>query len=206
MTQEHITLEEYNREFRRRKGHANLGKQFETMLNRAHVRYEASGLAVIYNVPNAFNFCSEGEYARLMSQIKARLGDGRTMKRVQTPCDFIGCVGRLAVAFDAKQFSNKSIALKEFKPHQVEGLAKWEQIGALAGFMVYAAEGGEVFWLKASQVREAQARVMYARKGKAAHPKSFSVGWLKENALFVGVFHEGQPCLWLEALTGAKEG
>lgn len=181
--------------------HANRGKALEAMLDRTHERYKHERRAVIYHVPNAFTYCPERAYQRLDPYLKARLGTGLTMVRVKTPCDYIGGAKGFPLAFDAKEFHGASIPLDDFTPHQVEGLLGFERVG-LAGFMVYARRAGQVFWVRAGQVREAQDKVAF-QKGRGAHPKSFNLAWLEENAVLVCRTHDGGEVDWLPVLTGA---
>jgi len=48
-----------------------------------------------------------------------------------------------------------------FKRPQVEELCDHEAAGALAGFMVHFALTGDVFWVVAIAVRDAQYRVLF---------------------------------------------
>jgi penicillin-binding protein-related factor A (putative recombinase) len=213
---EQMTLEQYNAEIKHKESHGSRGKMFERMLNAAHKQYAQLGIASIYNIPNAFDWCSEEVFSRTPPQRRARMGDGRTLRRIMTPFDYIGTikvvgsgVGRVrepAIAFaaDAKQFSGARISLDKFEAHQIEGLALWHMLGALAGFLVYAVDTGRCYWLTGLQVRDASDKARHQLKGQGKHPKTLTHAWLDEHALLLGIFRPGQAVLWVETLTGME--
>lgn len=76
----------------------------------------------------------------------------------------------------------------------------------IAGFMGHFTRTGEVFWVVAIAVRDAQDRVFF-QVGKGKHPKSLSLEWMRGHALHVyTVRHEGDMCDYLPALLKAAEG
>lgn len=95
---------------RGRESHGNRGKEFESILKRTHDYYRARGVADVDYIPNAFTYCSEGEFSKLPPEMKARMGDGRTLKRVKSSGDYRGTLRGLGLAFDAKQISGTALS------------------------------------------------------------------------------------------------
>ena len=56
----------------------------------------------------------------------------------QSTVDFIGCVMGKAIAFDAKETTNKtSFPLANIKKHQLDFLDYWEAAGGIAFFLIH---------------------------------------------------------------------
>lgn len=89
---------------------------------------------------------------------------------------------------------------------RVEELCDHEASGALAGFLVLFTRTGEVFFVAAIAVRDAQDRVLF-QAGKGKHPKSLSLEWMRAHALHVyTVRHEGDMCDYLPKLWEVNDG
>jgi penicillin-binding protein-related factor A (putative recombinase) len=171
---------------RARQSHGNRGKEFERMLEKTHHYYGVRGVADVVYIENAFIYCSEGEFARLPRELKARMGDGRTLKRVRTSGDYRGTLRGRGIAFDAKQFSDDRLALGIIPRHQVEALSSFARAGGLGGFMVYARRVSTVYWVNALLMRDMCDRAL-SSKGV----KTLNLKWFAENAVSVGVVVPG---------------
>jgi penicillin-binding protein-related factor A (putative recombinase) len=164
---------------RGRESHGNRGKDFERILERTHRRYREQGVADVDYIPNAFVYCSEWEWKRLPRTSTARMGDGRTLKRVQTSSDYRGTLRGLGLAFDAKEFSDDRLSLKKLPRHQVDSLARFARARGIAGFMVWAKRAGTVYWVPAALM----SKVYYEAFGKGV--KTLNLAWFEEHAVRV---------------------
>lgn len=171
---------------RAHQSHGNRGKEFERMLERTHHYYRVRGVADVDYIPNAFAYCSEAEFARLPREMKARMGDGRTLKRVRTSGDYRGTLGGRGLAFDAKQFSDDRLQLKKIPRHQVEALYSFARAGGIAGFMVYVRQASSVYWVDAFTMRD-----LYDRALSSTGVKTLNLLWFANNALPIGSVVEG---------------
>lgn len=167
-------------DIRARESHGNRGKEFEGMLEKTHHYYRVRGVADVDYIPNAFIYCSEADYRRLAPEMKARMGDGRTLRRARTSGDYRGTLRGRGLAFDAKQFSDERLQLKKIPRHQLESLCSFARAGGIAGFMVYARQVGKVYWVEARQMRDLCDRAL-SSKGV----KTLNLDWFVENALLV---------------------
>ena len=199
MTQEQMSLEQFNA----RRGHSNLGMDFQRMLDHAHDEYRERGYGRMQRNEQKWEYTSRRRAESFPPERRARTGHGRDMIRVKSDPDYAGGLLGRYYTFDAKEFSGTSIPLSNFDRAQVENLCASERGRCVAGFMVYSKDTAQVFFVRASQVRDAQDLVLHQGKGRGKNPKSFNREWLIENAVQIGVFHTGQPVLWLEVL-GAK--
>jgi penicillin-binding protein-related factor A (putative recombinase) len=178
---EQQTLAAVGASFRARQSHGNRGKEFERMLEKTHHYYRVRGVADVDYIPNAFAYCSEGEFQRLPRELKARMGDGRTLKRVRTSGDYRGTLSGLGLAFDAKQFSDDRLQLKKIPRHQVEALCSFARARGIGGFMVYAVRAAAVYWVDAFTMRALCDQAL-TNKGM----KTLNLSWFAANAVPIG--------------------
>ena len=150
------------------------------MLEKTHHFYRARGIADVEYIENAFIYCSENEFRRLPTTLKARMGDGRTLKRVKTSGDYRGTLLGRGLAFDAKQFGDDRLELKKIPRHQVESLYAFSRAG-IAGFMVYARRVSTVYWVDARVLGE-----LYYAAVFGTGVKTLNLAWFADNALSVG--------------------
>ena len=155
------------------------------MLERTHQFYRVKGVADVDYIENAFVYCSEREFDRLPRELKARMGDGRTLKRVKTSGDYRGTLRGLGLAFDAKQISGDRLELKKIPRHQVESLSSFARAGGIGGFMVWVRRAGAVYWVPARKMNE----VYYAAYGRGV--KTLNLAWFAEHALRVATVPPG---------------
>lgn len=168
-------------DFEARQSYGNRGKEFERMLEKTHHFYRVQGTADVEYIENAFVYCSEAVFRQLPRTSKARMGDGRTLKRVRTSGDYRGTLGARGIAFDAKEFSSDRLSLKLIPPHQVESLASFARAGGLAGFLVYAKQVSKVYWVGARQMRDLCDQAFF-NKGV----KTLNLSWFATHAVPVG--------------------
>lgn len=184
---------------RARESHGNRGKLFEGMLEKTHHLYRVKGVADVDYIENAFVFCSEAVYRRLPPQKKARMGDGRTLKRVQTPGDYRGTLGKFGIAFDAKECGDDRFSLTKLPRHQVESLYSFARAGGLAGFLIWMKRVG-VYWVDAQTMSDLYYAALFNRGVKTLNLK-----WFAEQALFVGRVIPGGLVEYAESLTPHKQ-
>ncbi len=170
------------------------------MLEATHHYYRVRGVADVDYIENAFVYCSEREFARLPREMKARMGDGRTLKRVRTSGDYRGTLGPLGLAFDAKQFSDDRLRLKLIPRHQVESLSSFARTGGIAGFMVYAKQAATVYWVDAITMRNLCDQAL-STKGL----KTLNLEWFAAKAVRVGEVSPGGLIEYARALSPASK-
>lgn len=173
-------------DIRARQSHGNRGKEFEHMLEKTHHFYRTRGIADVEHIENAFVYCSENEFRRLSPTLKARMGDGRTLKRVKTSGDYRGTLLGRGLAFDAKQFGDDRFELKKIPRHQVESLFAFSRAG-LAGFMFYARRVSTVYWVDARAMSDLYYAAVFGNKGV----KTLNLPWFARHALSVGPVASG---------------
>ena len=190
----------------RRASQAGRGTSFERMIERAHQSYRIRRTAIVERNKRVWDYTSEKRALLLPKFMAARTLDGRHYLVMETSLvDYAGTARGRSIRFDAKETAEASIPLKNLSREQVEELCNHEAAGALAGFMVLFTRTGEVFFVAAIAVRDAQDRVLF-QAGKGKHPKSLSLDWMKEHALHVyTVRHEGDMCDYLPKLLGAEQ-
>lgn len=107
---------------------ANRGRFLEELVEYANQQYRAKGLAVIHKVPTAW------------LPLRDRTGMIRSAKvEEKAAVDFLGVVNGKAIAFDAKQTSEKRIRWDRVEEHQAAFLESWKIVGGqpyiLVGFV-----------------------------------------------------------------------
>lgn len=166
--------------------HSNRGRLFEGMLERTHDYYLRQNIGRVEKLPNAWVYCSEGEYNRLPDSMKARTADGRPLKRQKTSCDYIGTVLGRGVAIDAKEFAGPSIPLRNFESHQVRRLDLFSRVKSVAGFLIYSKRADAVFFLEAGFFspiyHTGHVKSQNVHMGQVA---SLNVEWLRSNTTLV---------------------
>jgi penicillin-binding protein-related factor A (putative recombinase) len=147
--------------------HANRGREFQTILNNTHDWYNRQRWGHFYEIPNAYAFVNEFRWRNAPVELRARTEiyfidrngrkeqrGGLPLLRVKSGPDYLGGIGSLHVEFDAKEFSEASIPVKQFTEHQVQKLYDAERAGAIAGFMVLEKRTSNVYWVTAQYTRE----------------------------------------------------
>lgn len=164
------------------------------MLEKTHEFYRFKRVADVDFIVNAFVFCSEGEYRRLAPTMKARMGDGRTLKRSRTSGDYRGTLGMFGIAFDAKECGDDRFSLKKVPRHQVESLYSFARAGGLAGFLIWMKQVG-VYWVDAETMSGLYYAALFNRGVKTLNLK-----WFAEHAVFVGRVEPGGLVEYAESL------
>lgn len=174
--------------------HANLGKDFESALERTHHAYSIQKKAYIVRNPVEWqerhpSFALKATKGSIKGlRHWAERGDGWFLVKVPSDVDFSGVIAGSGrhIAFDAKQSKGKSIPLDNFTKHQIEKLCLAESCGAISGFMVRMIEAGRVWFLKASYVRQRADRAEFGKNLQRGE-KSISISQLEENGIEIPV-------------------
>lgn len=177
---------------------SNLGRAFETELERSHQYYAVKKLAAVQKNPHSWVFITGQRYRQSLSKgmasLLAKTETGGFMMRSKSDVDYSGTIkGGRSITFDAKATNDTSIALTRFAAHQLDILCADEALGALAGFMCKFAAAGRVFWLPASYVRQMEDQRVFHR-GRASISLEMAQGNGREVMQVNGVWD------WLEAL------
>lgn len=180
---------------RARESHGNRGKTFERMVEKTHRFYRAQRVADVEYIENAFVYCSEAEYQRLPPTLKARMGDGRTLKRVRTSGDCRGTLGKFGIAFDAKECGADRFSLMKLPRHQVDSLYLFARAGGIAGFLIWMKRAG-VYWVDAETMSGLYYAALFNRG-----VKTLNLQWFAERAVFVGRVAPGDLVDYAKALT-----
>lgn len=164
-------------------GTSNLGKFTERLVASQNDEYRHRRIGKIEHIPNAWRHVSPHFAQRLAPNIRAVTGDHRHIVRAQSPWDFHGHYKTMPLAFDAKEFAQSNIPVKELKPHQAEHLAEFEQTGGCAGFLILSKRENRLYWLDAAPALELVDRLRHNIRG---HLKSLNLAWLAAHAFVIG--------------------
>lgn len=137
------------------KSKANLGREFEQMLERTHDVYAELKLASMKKHPVEWKYTSAEAYNTLRSyrqDLAARTNTGRYIARIRSYIDFSGVARGRFVAFDAKQVSRYNFPLVDLRSHQLARLVGAEQCGGIAGLMIRFTSYKRIFFVPALYV------------------------------------------------------
>lgn len=176
--------------------HANRGREFELMLERTHEFYVRAHIGYVEKISNKWVYCSEGEWHRLPAAMKARTGDGKPLKRAQTPCDYLGHAKGYGVAFDAKEFNGASFPLVNVKPHQATRLNNYFRTGGLSGFLLWAKRTNKIYWINGEFM-------MILRSSGTL--RSLNLAWLDQHATLITDKARGATVDWARVLLEGKK-
>lgn len=198
MTQEQYREFQQNLPGTKHVSHANLGKNFETMLSKTHAEYAARKLAQIDQNPLQWVYINESQFRTFADstyEIVAKTNRGNFLKKAKSNIDFSGVIAPhgKAVHFDAKQTKGKSFPLSNLQKHQLDTLIGKEQLGAVAGIMLYFSELNRVFFVRAKILDAAFIEMLY--KGGR---RSLSLAQCEENAVEIDV--KGYFVDWLRKI------
>lgn len=104
---------------------ANRGRNLELLAEFANNQYRRQGLAIVHKVPT--------EWLPLRDR-SGRITGAKVQR--QAAVDFLGVYQGKAIAFDAKQTSERRIRWDRVEPHQAEFLTDWERRGGLSFILV----------------------------------------------------------------------
>jgi recombination protein U len=136
---------------------ANLGKEFEKLLEQAHSVYAVKRIADMKKNPVEWKYTSQETYEKTKhyrADITAKTNTGRYIIRAKSNVDFSGVAGGRYVMFDAKQVSRANFPLGDLAEHQLRTLCSAEQCGAIAGLMIYFSAYKRAFFVPASYVQK----------------------------------------------------
>lgn len=136
---------------------ANLGRDFETMLERTHQIYAAQGLAQMKKHPVEWKYTSYEAFDEMRTfrqDIVARTNTGRYIARIRSYIDFSGVAAGRFIAFDAKQVSRMNFPLTDLRSHQLTRLIDAERCGGIAGLMIRFTKFQRIFFVPAGFVYE----------------------------------------------------
>ncbi|HEV7700208.1 MAG TPA: Holliday junction resolvase RecU [Pyrinomonadaceae bacterium] len=137
------------------KAHANLGREFEQMLERSHEVYADRGLAQIKKHPVEWKYTSFEAFRQLSTHrqdLVAKTNTDRYIARIRSYVDFSGVAKGRFIAFDAKQVSRYNFPLVDLRSHQLTRLVSSEQCGGIAGLMIRFTSYQRIFFVPAAYV------------------------------------------------------
>ena len=114
------------------------GSLFEDEINRTNEKYKEQNLALIQKVPTPITpikIDSESRHITL-----AYFDQKSTV-------DYIGVIQGIPVCFDAKECKQKTFALQNIHPHQVEFMRLFEKQDGIAFFLISYTEEGFYYYL-----------------------------------------------------------
>ena len=114
------------------------GSWFEEEINRTNEKYKEQKLALIQKVPTPITpmkIDSENRHITL-----AYFDQKSTV-------DYIGVIQGIPVCFDAKECHQKTFALQNVHPHQVEFMRNFEEQDGLAFFLISYTQEGFYYYL-----------------------------------------------------------
>ncbi|MBO5564113.1 MAG: Holliday junction resolvase RecU [Lachnospiraceae bacterium] len=104
------------------------GSVLEEMINRTNEKYREGKLALIQKVPTPITPVQIDNATR---HITLAYFDQKST------VDYIGAVQGIPVCFDAKESAEKTFALQNIHPHQVEFMKEFEAQDGIAFFLIY---------------------------------------------------------------------
>ena len=114
------------------------GSLFEEEINRTNEKYKEQKLALIQKIPTPITpmkIDSENRHITL-----AYFDQKSTV-------DYIGVIQGIPVCFDAKECHQKTFALQNVHPHQVEFMRNFEEQDGLAFFLISYTQEGFYYYL-----------------------------------------------------------
>lgn len=110
---------------------ANLGMQFEELINRANMTYALEKKAIIQKVP------TDWRVVRSFNPMTKKREIVSAYPAKKSTVDYIGIANGRPIAFDAKSTENKTrFALQNIEAHQLKFLDEWSAQGGKAFFLV----------------------------------------------------------------------
>jgi recombination protein U len=178
---------------------SNLGKAFESMLERSHEVYAKQKIASMQKNPAEWKYTGPMAYYKMANHPKdlvARTNTGRFLTRVKSTIDFSGVAGGRYVMFDAKQVSRLNFPLSDLPEHQLSTLCFAEQCGAISGLMIHFSTYKRTFFVPARYVEKVRNEIT-----ELGGKKSISLTDCEQNGIEV----PSSPlveCDWFSVLIG----
>ena len=104
------------------------GSVLEEMINRTNEKYREGKLALIQKIPTPITPVKIDNETR---HITLAYFDQKST------VDYIGSVQGIPICFDAKESAEKTFALQNIHPHQVEFMKEFEEQDGIAFFLIY---------------------------------------------------------------------
>ncbi|MBC7342549.1 MAG: Holliday junction resolvase RecU [Clostridia bacterium] len=124
---------------------ANRGRALEEMVELTLDLYRKEGIAVVHKIPTPWVVRRKG--GLITGAFPAK----------KSSVDFFGVWRGRAVAFDAKETSEKSrFPLKSVPDHQMAFLSDWKEAGGIAGVLVWFRRARRIFWVPAKTLTRAR--------------------------------------------------
>ncbi|KMT21576.1 Holliday junction resolvase RecU [Clostridium cylindrosporum] len=118
------------------------GDIFEEIINHSNKVYKNKGIAIVQKIATPMKPKRAGSKI-----IGAYYEEKSTL-------DYIGTCNGQAIAFDAKETSNKNnLPLKNIKEHQIDFMSEWEKHGGIAFLLVNFKAHGKVFKIEFQQIQ-----------------------------------------------------
>ncbi len=113
------------------------GSTFEELINMSNSMYKEKGLAIIQKIPTPI---TPVQLDNKSGTITLAYFDQKST------IDYIGVVQGIAICFDAKETSRKSLPLQNIHAHQIEFMEHFEKQQGIAFLLVSFVQYGEVFY------------------------------------------------------------
>ena len=104
------------------------GSAFEESINLTNERYRKEGLAMIQKIPTPIKPLEIDQERRVISL---------AYFEQKSTVDYIGVMAGMAICFDAKECTKKSLPFSNIHPHQVEFMKDFVRQGGIAFLLVH---------------------------------------------------------------------
>lgn len=134
-------------------GYGNRGMTFESLIEYANRRYRLEGKAMIEK---------QHTLCKPLRDSTGRITSAKYEEKATV--DFMGRIGAIPVAFEAKHCASDKIDLKRVEEHQCEFLRDWTKDAGTIGFILVSFELSEIYlipwdyWQAALDARERKAK------------------------------------------------
>ena len=158
---------------------ANLGKHFEDLIIAANKHYAQKKIAAIIKVPTSFKVLRRYDPRQKQSVIVGCYPEERST------VDFIGQLGSLPIAFEAKSSANKtSFPLSNIKSHQIEWLRLVDALGGFAFIMFEIQQLRSIYRMDIKQLLQ-----FTAENSRKSIPFSFFEEYCEKIRIEKGILH-----------------
>lgn len=170
---------------------ANLGKDFETLINESNEYYIKNNIAVIYKKPTPIQVVK----VQYPKRSRARIIDA--YYKVPSTTDYNGVLNGLYIDFEAKSCNGKSFPFGNIYPHQIKHLELINQHNGLSFLLIQFKELNEVYLLLTKQLIEQYNNSLNGGR------KSISYEYFKEHGYLVNP-STNPPINYIETILNNK--